>query len=229
MSKAIDKQYLIDSLKGFDSNILEAKYLQALGIQKNGTDLVADANGKINIVVDAAVEYRLAAQGVPESGFLATYTLQANTGTNGAFEDVEDDLGNVVKINIPKDYLVKSVSQVLTVTAADKAAADPVAVPAVEEGKFYNNANFLEGDKYVDFTINTIGNDGTESHLYINLKDLYNPYTAGNGIALSSGAFSAAAKTNGGLDVDAGGIFIDFEDYSTNPIDFATEYNTTTP
>lgn len=211
-NKAIDKQYLIDSLKGFDTNILEPKYIR--GVQKNGADLTPDANGKVNVIIDAAVQYKIAEQAVPESGYFKTYTLQANTGIEGAYEDIV----GAAKINIPKDFVVKAASM-KTVTAADKTTG----------GIFETDSTFAENDKYIDLEINT--QDATapfsnSTHLYINVKDLVDTYTAGNGIDITNNAITAIAKTNGGLAVDSNGIYIDFE---ADPINFATEWNPVTP
>ena len=191
-TKAITKEYLIRQLQNFDDVILEDKYLQ--GVQVGGVDLVKDSNGKVNIVFPDAVSYKIAKATTAEEGYLATYTLQANTGTAGAYEDVS----GAAAINIPKDFLVKSAT-LETVDTAD----EPV------EG-------YLVGDKYLDFVINTKGDDEaeTDTHIYINVKDLFNPYTAGNGLDLTSGEFSVVAATNGGLEVTASGVAVDIADNS---------------
>lgn len=88
-------------------------------------------------------------QATAEDGYASTYVIKQNNSQVG------------VKINIPKDYLVKSAT-VNTVVAADKAAG----------GKFENNDDFAVGDKYMDFTVNSIEGSGNESHLYINVDDL---------------------------------------------------------
>lgn len=90
------------------------------------------------------------------SGYAATYTVFQN-GTN------------VGVIDIPKDFLVRSAT-VSTVTAADKGPG----------GKFENNSNFAEGDKYIDFYVNTIGGDETADHIYLNVKDLVDVYNVDN-------------------------------------------------
>ena len=218
MAKAITKEYLIRNLKSFDGEILENKYLQiedeaVKQVKLNGTALVPDANaavdveavtsitlngsdegitnvsGAVNIELPAAVQYKIAEQATAETGYLKTYTLQANTGAEGAYVDVT----GAAKINIPKDFLVKSAT-LETVTVDDQ----PV-------------AGYRVGDKYLDFVINTKGAEEaeTDTHIYINVKDLFNPYTAGNGLTLSGNEFAAVAKTNGGLGVDANGIYVD--------------------
>lgn len=219
MSKAITKEYLVRNLKNFDDVVLEGKYLQIANEEKNtietvkvnGTALVPDAQkavdveaitevqvngtaltptaGSVNVEIPAAVQYKIAEQATAETGYLKTYTLQANTGAEGAYVDVT----GAAKINIPKDFLVKSAT-LETVTVDDQ----PV-------------AGYVVGDKYLDFVINTKGAEEaeTDAHIYINVKDLFNPYTAGNGLVLSGNEFAAVAKTNGGLGVDANGIYVD--------------------
>ena len=211
MAKAIDKQYLIDSLKGFDSNILEPKYTNVIEDVKVNNVSLTVTDKSVNVEIPDGVEYKLAAQSTPESGYFATYTLQANTGAGGTYEDVDG-----AKINIPKDFLVRSAS-LNTVTAADKASG----------GKFENDTDFAEGDKYIDLEINTI--DATSpltdsTHLYINVSTLVDTYTAGDGIDVDSSTneISVDAKANGGLIADDTGLYIEFEDVA---IDFATEYS----
>lgn len=60
----------------------------------------------------------------------------------------------IIDINIPRDYLVKA-AEVKTVEEAD--------VP-------YTGAEV--GDKYIDFTVNTLDTAGTETHLYIPVDEL---------------------------------------------------------
>lgn len=93
------------------------------------------------------------------TGYIATYEIKQGSTSLG-------------KIDIPKDYLVKSGS-VKTVSTANS----PV-------------SGYVVGDKYIDFVINTKGNDGTDEHIYINVKDLIDTYTAGTGLNLSNNQFS---------------------------------------
>lgn len=123
-------------------------------------------------------------QATAETGYLATYQLFANTGSGS-----ETAFG--AKINIPKDYLVKN-AEVKTVTTAD----DPV-------------TGYEVGDKYIDFTINTVDGTGNTSHLYILFKDLLVPYTEGNGIDISASNVVSIVIDNtsvGGLTVGANGL-----------------------
>lgn len=88
-------------------------------------------------------------------------------------------------INIPKDYLVKSAS-VETVNDSDKA----------ENGIFYNNDGFKVGDKYIDFIINTKDSESSDGeHLYINVTDLVDVYTEGNGISIDGNQISVKIKS----------------------------------
>lgn len=69
---------------------------------------------------------------------------------------------SVGTINIPKDFLVKS-GEVKSCTIAD----DPI------EG-------LIPGDKYLDFVVNTKDGSGTDSHIYIAVKELTDVYTGAN-------------------------------------------------
>ena len=111
-------------------------------------------------------------------GYLASYQLQKDGAPAGA------------TINIPKDYLVKSAS-VKTATADDP-------------------SGFAEGTKYIDFVVNTYDTDsgtGKESHIYLNVQDLVDVYTAGNGIEISeANAISVKVVAENGLSVDTSGV-----------------------
>lgn len=99
-------------------------------------------------------------QSTAESGYIATYVIkQGGTALSP-------------KINIPKDYLVKSAS-IGTCSTADS----PV-------------TGYVVGDKYLDFVINTKDSSETNEHLYILVSDLIDTYTAGNGLTLSNNEFS---------------------------------------
>lgn len=131
-------------------------------------------------------EYAIEAQATPETGYLATYQLFKTVGSGA--EAVKTAAG--AKINVPKDYLVKSAT-LETCTTADT----PV-------------AGYEVGDKYIDFTVNTKDGDGTDSHFYINVKDLVDDYSNGNGIDLNNGVFSVKIDTANanGLSVGASGV-----------------------
>ena len=119
----------------------------------------ADLQEQINNIVtgetatdhnhDNLYSVSLAKLDTPTSGYIATYEVTQGSTSLG-------------KIDIPKDYLVKSGS-VKSVTTAN----NPVSGYAV-------------GDKYIDFVINTKDNSGTDEHIYINVKDLIDVYTHPN-------------------------------------------------
>lgn len=85
-----------------------------------------------------------------EEGYIASYVVKQNNTKVGA------------TINIPKDYLVKN-AELKTCTVADT----PV-------------AGYKVGDKYMDFTINVAVGSGNESHIYINVNELFDAYTSGS-------------------------------------------------
>ena len=129
------------------------------------------------VTVPAAAEYTIAKLTTAEAGYLATYQLQ------------KDGTGVGEKINIPKDYLVKSAA-VKTSTGT----GDP--------------SGFPKDTKYIDFTINTYdtqSGSGTESHIYLNVADLVDVYTSGSGdtdavkIAISGDNKISATVTNKGI------------------------------
>lgn len=152
---------------------LELK-LKKLGIlAKAYTDAVAAA-GKVNLIEAATAT----------SGYLKTYILAA--GVSQESDVVESGTGKnlIGKINIPKDFLVKSAS-VETVETADAP---------------YTGAQV--GDKYIDFVINSKDNDATASHVYLPVNDLVDVYTGGNGVNISnSNVVSLDLDTNGGLEL----------------------------
>ena len=108
-------------------------------------------------------------QTTAETGYAATYVIKQGSSSS------KSQVG--VKINIPKDFLVKS-GEVKTATAADLTTL---------------GSGYVAGDKYIDFVINTKENDGTDEHMYINVKDLVEDttYTADEDtLQLVNGEFS---------------------------------------
>lgn len=89
------------------------------------------------------------------SGYLKTYVLKQGGVEKG-------------KIDIPKDYLVKSAT--LETSSADDQP----------------QAGFHAGDKYIDFVINTKDSSGNASHVYLNVADLVDAYTEGDYIDISN-------------------------------------------
>lgn len=144
----------------------------------NAASLSAD--GLMVTIPEVTVpEYTISKLSTATSGYLASYQLQ------------KDNVGIGDIINIPKDYLVKS-AEVKTSTGDGDASGLPA------------------GTKYIDFTINTYDSasgSGTTSHIYLNVEDLADVYTAGNGIDISNAnVVSAKVVADNGLSVDDSGI-----------------------
>lgn len=152
---------------------LELK-LKKLGIlAKAYTDAVAAA-GKVNLIEAATAT----------SGYLKTYILAAGVDQESAVIESGTGKNLIGKINIPKDFLVKSAT-VETVETADAP---------------YSGAQV--GDKYIDFVINSKDNDATSSHVYLPVNDLVDVYTGGNGVNVSnSNVVSLDLDANGGLEL----------------------------
>ena len=140
---------------------------------------LSDAGLMVTAPTVTIPEYSIVKLGTATDGYLATYQLQKDGAAAG------------VNIDIPKDYLVKSAS--IKTSTGD---GDPSGFPA--------------GTKYIDFVINThdtIAGTGTASHIYLNVQDLVDAYTAGNGINISdNNEVSAKVVAANGLSVDANGI-----------------------
>ena len=223
-NKPIDKEYLLQTLKDFDSVILKNSYIEKYDtyaklptpastiegkiVQWVGADDVTHGliNGffyeckesattagtyewveKAVMSIPDGIEYSIVRESTPDTGYFATYQLygQVSGGTPAPI------VGST-KINIPKDYLVKS-GTVDTVTAADKAVG----------GKFENDPNFQIGDKYIDFVVNVKDPaQVTDEHIYINVKDLVDVYTGGDGVAIdASNVISVDVASAGGLEL----------------------------
>ena len=136
-------------------------------------------------------EYTITKQTTADTGFIATYQLFKGSTAVGD------------KINIPKDYLVKS-AELKTCTQAN--------VPV---------QGYKVGDKYIDFVINTKDSSVTDEHLYILVSDLVDTYTGGKGITITSNKIAVALTTNGGLKFSAD------SDSATLEIDNAVTPDTT--
>lgn len=130
----------------------------------------------LKVEMGAAPEYVIEKEATADEGYVATYILK------------KDGVQAGEKINIPKDYLVKSAS-----IEESEGDGDPSGLPA--------------GTKYIDFVVNTKEGSGTETHIYLNVNELVDAYTAGNGITVSaSNEISAKVVDGNGLSVDASGI-----------------------
>lgn len=171
----------------------EGKFLQDSDIaieevQVNGTALTPDANKAVNVTI------ALSKDSTAADDYAASYTLTVN------------GVAQQTKINIPKDYLVKSAT-LETVSTADEP---------------YTGAQV--GDKYIDFVINTKADgDGTaesDSHIYLPVNDLVDVYTAGNGLTESNNEFSVVVDSNNanGLSVGANGVALALAVASTSGV-----------
>lgn len=146
----------------------------------SGNAASLSADGLMVTIPEVTVpEYTITKLSTATSGYLASYQLQ------------KDNVGIGDVINIPKDYLVKS-AEVKTSTGADDASGFPA------------------GTKYIDFTVNTYdtaSGSGTTSHIYLNVEDLVDVYTPGNGIDISdANVISAKVVAGNGLSIDGSGI-----------------------
>ncbi len=157
----------------------------------NQLQLAAEA-GKEGLFVPAPTSvdsYKVEEAATAETGYLKTYVL--NRYANGDETGTPTECG---KINIPKDYLVKS-AEIKEVTTAD----DP-----------YTGAKV--GDKYIDFVINVKSGTATDEHVYLAVNDLVDVYTSGNGIDISATneiSVKIDAANANGLGVGADGVKLD--------------------
>lgn len=142
---------------------LSAKTGNALSIQ------TGSGEEGLYYATPAAQVVSVAEKSTPNTGYLKSYQVTVDGTAVG------------VDIDIPKDFLVKSATSGV-VTAADKA----------EGGKFHDNADYAVGDAYLDFVINVKSGTATDEHVYVNVKNLVDVYTAAanGGLEVSSNAFS---------------------------------------
>ena len=134
------------------SEVVRLAYLQNNYYNKT------DADTKFGVTVE---------QTTAEAGSAATYVIKQNNTQVGT------------KINIPKDFLVKSAS-LKTSTANNK----PI-------------AGINKNDKYLDFVINAKDNSETDTHIYINVKDLVDIYTADESTLTLSNSNQFSIKDGG--------------------------------
>lgn len=128
---------------------------------------------------------------IPEVTIPEYSIVKLGTATEGyiaTYQLQKDGVQAGVNIDIPKDYLVKSAE--IKTSAGE---GDPSGLPA--------------GSKYIDFVINTKVGTGEESHIYLDVQELVDAYTAGNGIEISeTNVISAKVVADNGLSVGASGI-----------------------
>lgn len=144
------------ALSTTSENPVQNKVVQnALNLKANYSDLATVAMSgsyrdltNLPTLSDFGGEVTVEKQSVAENGFLSTYVIKQDGSQVG------------VKINVPKDFLLKSATMG-TVSVENT----PV------EG--YNI-----GDKFLDFVVNTAEDDEVEQHIYVNVKDLIDTYIA---------------------------------------------------
>lgn len=159
------------SADGLDIVPSTVEFTSASGYDITATTgvLTNDAISEIREYVNAVSgEYELVVNpnAIVTSGYLKTYELKQNGVVKG-------------KIDIPKDFLVRSATSSI-VTTADKE----------QGGKFYENDNYQVGDPYLDFVINVKEGSATDEYVYVNVKNLVDTYSAGRGLVLNGTKFS---------------------------------------
>lgn len=163
----VDSSFVADSTNPVQSQVIQ----DALDLKADAADLATVATtGSYDDLLDAPTIDELGGivdvekQTTAETGYAATYVVKQNGSQVGS------------KINIPKDFLVKSATLETVATANSP-----------QQG-------FAVGDKYLDFVVNTVDDDETAQHIYINVKDLIDTYTADEStITLSNGQFAVKA------------------------------------
>ena len=148
----VSEFYTKDDILDLLNNIQTAQgKLLSISIDEATGDLIVDDDGfqyYTEDEVDAGFTVDVVKQTTPESGFFATYVIKQGGVVVGT------------KINIPKDFLIKSAS-------IKTSTADNTPIPGI-----------MRGDKYFDFVLNTKDGSATDEHMYLNAKDLVDIYRA---------------------------------------------------
>lgn len=141
-------------------------------------------------------DYSIIKQLVSEEGYFSTYQLTKNSTPIGA------------KINIPKDYLVKS-------GTLETCIANNVPVNG-----------YIIGDKYLKFIVNTIDTTGVDNPIFIKVTDLIDVYTEGNGIDITNNSIAVKiGSVSNGLVLDSTGLNLNQATSSTAGAMLANEKN----
>lgn len=125
--------------------------LLSIYIDEDTGDLIVDDDGfhyYNSDEVDEGFTIDVTKQASPDAGYFATYVIKQGGIQKG------------VKINIPKDFLLKSAS-------VETSSQNNYPIQGINAG-----------DKYIDFVLNVKDASETEEHLYLNLHDLTDIYTA---------------------------------------------------
>lgn len=170
---------------------LELK-LKKLGLlAKAYTDAVAAA-GKVNIIEASTAD----------TGYLKTYIFAAGVSQESDVVASGNGKNLIGKVNIPKDFLVTAVKRCTVeagtganegkwmVTKENGAAVTPYEAPSSV------NAEGV----WAIFTINVKEGSATDEYLTVNLSELIDVYTGGNGIDVTSNVITIDLDANGGLE-----------------------------
>ncbi|MBO4719908.1 MAG: hypothetical protein J5658_08555 [Prevotella sp.] len=146
----------------------------------------------------AANAVHIIEQGTAETGYLKTYIFAK--GVTSESDVTQDNL--IGKVNIPKDFLVTAVKRV-TVEAGTGAlegkwvivSENGTAVTPYEAPSSINAAGI-----WALFTINVKSGSADNEYLSVNLSELIDVYTGGNGINVSNNVITIDLDANGGLE-----------------------------
>lgn len=138
----------------------------------------------------------------PTSGYLKTYIFAV--GVDNEAEVVESGTGKnlIGKVNIPKDFLVTGVKRCTVV--AGTGANDGKWMVTHENGAAV--AEPYEAPTGVDaagvwaiFTVNVKDGTATNEYLAVNLSELIDAYTGGNGVSVANNVITIDLDSAGGL------------------------------
>lgn len=164
--KDSEARTLIDTANTSITNLQNNKQDKITSTNKLASDLVSAspaAGSKLTYIdVSGALQQLETAIDTGGTGSVVSVVKQETAETDYAATYYVTQGGEQVgaKINIPKDYLVKSAT-LETVTEADKP---------------YEGAKV--GDKYIDFVVNSKDTSSTASHIYLPVNDLVDVYKA---------------------------------------------------
>lgn len=223
---------------GVAIEIPKDKYVSSASISDNILTLTV-ANGT-DVTVDLSdyevAEYTIAKKTTAEEGYIASYELK------------KDGVATGDTINIPKDFLVKS-AKVVTATKYASGTAYEKDDLVIYTTKVYrvdtsisaqDNTQFSDLDvtelslsasskKYIDFIINVKEGTATDDeHLYLDVNDLVDVYSGGNGITVGADNSISVKVVNGdtvALSFDTSGNLKAEVINETVNIDFENDWN----
>ena len=173
-SEVVGKKYTL-SLQNVASNASVDTKVEAAKRALYGTDIPAENPATISGLKSAVDALSTASNVTVEK--LAT----AESGYAASYVVKQNNAQVGATINIPKDFLVRS-AELKVATATD------------------NIPNVATGEKYIDFVINTPGDDATASHVYLPINDLVDTYTGENGVAIDAATNKVSAVVDPAAD-----------------------------